>query len=262
MPRVTGLEQGSESKSRHRFTLIELLVVIAIIALLAALLLPALRHARDRGKMVFCMSNLRQTLVALSMYAGDNHSFYPPNPAEPYWNISPAFLSLAGGRMYPYFAPYTSAHIFQCPLQPSVISDYEAKALGSVPDLCGGYYWLWSFTHYDITPSMREGDDGCEVLVQDSFCFSSWPTEYGANRYQSSHNAKAGGLRSGTSEIARITTTYSAWWYMVDNISSTPELTASFGYRDGHVKAWNTLSLDIVTHLGSSWDKGLLPPDR
>jgi len=57
--------------TRNSFTLIELLVVIAVIALLASLLLPALSKAREMGRRIKCISNLRQFGLALSMYVQD-----------------------------------------------------------------------------------------------------------------------------------------------------------------------------------------------
>jgi prepilin-type N-terminal cleavage/methylation domain-containing protein len=80
---ATGLRANREITPNkglvHGFTLIELLVVIAIIAILAALLLPALARAKTQAYKTECASNLKQWGAALTMYAGDNRNFFPDN---------------------------------------------------------------------------------------------------------------------------------------------------------------------------------------
>jgi prepilin-type N-terminal cleavage/methylation domain-containing protein len=144
------------------FTLIELLVVIAIIAILSAILLPALQRAKMSAKRSVCVSNMRQLGYGILMYADDNNGNLPPENAN--WNLA---LSVFAGNTLsiPCFATIwaqgyvKSKDLFYCPgywAQPNPAPgpypdfyDWYARASKGFPDPFGhlriSYFWYGGF---------------------------------------------------------------------------------------------------------------------
>ena len=141
---VCFLHAGARRGQTHGFTLIELLVVIAIIAILAAMLLPALSRAKSKARQINCLSNARQLAIAVMMYVDEHEETFPPSADYSAPTTEPERIWTA--KVLPYVQ---SAELFSCPSVPNRAfpSNWAERGVGSI-----GYT---TATAYD--PSSAEG---------------------------------------------------------------------------------------------------------
>ena len=155
------MEQGKNVKQRAivTFTLIELLIVISIIAILAAMLLPALNRARKMAYATACMNNLRQIGIASMNYSNEYADYIPPfqAPGSPsnYWvgllarSITPALPEVPWGPFsldaihYGWQAGTEKAakKLFQCPEGEKELS----LGINYAWNKCAGYYSTYGY---------------------------------------------------------------------------------------------------------------------
>jgi prepilin-type N-terminal cleavage/methylation domain-containing protein/prepilin-type processing-associated H-X9-DG protein len=154
-----GPEFAREASFKERaFTLIELLVVIAIMGILAALLLPVLSKAKDKGRQAACLNNLRQMGIAFQLYGGDfgdqfpapgSKNIYGPKPEDwIWWQYGREVKNSSIAKFVGNFNPA----LFTCP------ADSRASSLQTQGDVAGDpYRYSYSLTSYDLTNDFNPG---------------------------------------------------------------------------------------------------------
>ena len=181
-----------EMKFRARvFTLIELLLVISVIAILAGLLLPALKKAKDKAKEISCAGTLKQFGTMLNMYAGDWNGFFPVGPpSSPDFFSKDSTTNLAisvgigllirgdyAGKVNTkdaakfFFCPAESSSAYQGPSDynlESVIQHYQRDPINRLAH-SGYFYRIYNFMGRNLQPSK----DSSKYVIADKYAFGN-----------------------------------------------------------------------------------------
>jgi prepilin-type N-terminal cleavage/methylation domain-containing protein/prepilin-type processing-associated H-X9-DG protein len=161
------MKTKSVSPHPKAFTLIELLVVIAIIAILAAMLLPALARAKRKAQQAFCINNVKQLGLGMALYLGDNSDIYAgaasANTYGPhledwiYWRLTPlqtvsgVLMTLDKSPVIRVLGTGASTNLFRCPAD-LLDNDRIAQAQSSQP-----YFYSYEFTSYNVNGTTSPG---------------------------------------------------------------------------------------------------------
>ena len=197
--------------ARRAFTLIELLVVIAIIAILASMLLPALNRARAQAQQSSCMSNQKQIMAGLLLYAGDNDDLTTP------LNLAKSFSGSNPSRAYNWWTSLLIRGSY-LPAPRAWENEYEGKCRDGV----------------FMCPS-GQVDSGRIGIYESAIYGVSYDHSIKLTRIRdNSTRVLIGDTRGGMSFYSSKTTTWSPT--LVQSFSERHNFGANGGFLDGHAE--------------------------
>ena len=260
-PRSTQRPAGSSHLDfgRCAFTLIELLVVIAIIAILAAMLLPALTRAKDEAKNISCLSNLKQLDLCSHLYTGDNIDLFVPNNSVAGFTSSGPDGAMAqgvswlpdldarhemdpsnivAGLLYSY---NTSLGIYHCPADLSVLETPDNQPLSqlrwrsyNLSQSINGYP-EYSPDLFDFIPMWKKCTQVRQPAPTDAFTFIDEDSDCILD-------AEFGNPPAGSWVYEQ-----NIWW---DLPSGRHRQGGNLAFVDGHVEHWRWQVPKIFTDYG------------
>ncbi len=243
------MNQGPKTKTAPAFTLIELLVVIAIMAILAALLLPALSRAKSRAQTIICMNNLKQLTLCLHLYVLDNNDFFAPNnygdiftvttTGDTYaYSVLPSWLpdpdadieinpsNILNGLLFKY---NTSLPIYHCPADQSTLQTDDGTPL---PQL--------RWRSYNMSQSVNgypQGDpkDAPYIPAWTKFTAIRHPAPSGLFVLVDENAGTIQDANYGAPPAGSTVFEQNIWW---DMPSDRHNQGANLSFADGHVEHW------------------------
>ncbi|MCK4999180.1 MAG: type II secretion system protein [Anaerohalosphaera sp.] len=264
--------------TKKGFTLIELLVVISIIAMLLAILMPALGKVKDAARLTICKSNQHQLIIALATYAADNDGKYPashleakgssylftwPNHINYHSQTDPARSFNNGGAVHYYLGSYLDDVMsYYCPLSPSIdeekfqelYSKYDQKEVwdkynGGSSDISttSSYCMLWG--GWTVPGTQFKGpvrsSDKSKLLVSD--LFAKWGR---AEIWWLSHKAEGASPAPDKDPVFNNIDTEMVYFLYGDLTMKPTKMKMNAGYTDGHVEVFTpqeTIEVPIST---------------